>query len=520
MNDDQQPATEINEKLFVIQVIFLVATFTYQVIPIIVFIKHRDTKPISLRSPILTLFMIIGLIFINLLYFIYEIFKTRKLQEFALYDGFCNYFVRYYLEFYLILFISYSLRIHRVYQIFKTKYNNLNLNLNKNKNNTNNEDYNNMLNIDNIKSNNIIPLNLFNINNNNNLTNNNFQQNNPNSYLESTYLKIYFVVIFSAILIRMALKIFSFDQFMIPLNFKECDAFENYKEFQTTLFWVILDFVDSLILITLFKYILMIELKHMLKLEICLFVFIWLSNQVFMRLIQFYNIYFNGNTLVISETYIKYICIIIINITTFVIAYIPIWSLNIYFKNKSKKKVNEIMSKNNNTGYTSRSYGSLLTVNFEYYDEMKAFLKDNIDINNNTNNNINNNNNSDFLVNLLDFYRDVTNIDNNASKVDMLDMYQTIFDKYFNKLSRYYIKFNNDINKNCLENYEKMQNDIFKVDVFAEAIEFANYELGKVKFPYFGELITSKTKRKLFGGSIITTRNRSKTTNSKGSEIN
>jgi len=421
----------MTDNILTLQVIFFGITFIFELIPIIIMIKFRSSNPIKVRSPILLTSNLIGLLFMNAIYFIYEILQSIQ-ADMSIY---CKFFVGHFYEFHLMLKIPYVLRLHRIYKVYKLKSRYLHHN-----------------------------------------------EISTKSYLESTYLKYYILIIFSAVIIRIIILTLvsdGNDDFMIPFNFAKCQDRSDSKI--TSIFWVLNDFFDQFCLITIIYKIWHIRIKYKQHIELVLFSINWIIYPNSMRLSTYLADYQN---ITISSTTISFLCVMFVNFTVVIIGYLPIIVLICYKRNKYKKIdlkkigfVNMTLERMTNKDLKDNkikdiSLTSFSSLDLDDYNDIKNYL-------------IQKGNSKDYL-NLLDFYKQACEVEfQEISREDLINEYELLFYKYFNRESEYFVVFPTEITNICVDKYKNLCGDLFKINVFEDAINFAKVELSKLQIPYY-----------------------------------
>jgi len=379
----------------------------------------------------------------NIIYFVYELIKyiNEGDEKFA---NFCSLFVNHFFEFHLMLKIPYYLKLHRIYKI---------------------------------------------------LIHEAFNKNYPELsdiskrvYSELNYLKLYFILIISAFMVRILIILIFPDSsyIMNPFHFVECfnvDQIAQVNDNYNSIFWILVDFLDQAILF-FFAFILFTcknNKQHLIKLELILFMVVWVCYPNNMRIFQFTK--FDKDPTIISL-----LCIMYINLTVIVISYVPI--IYVYLQRK-REIYKDIIESNTNTFAQSNNKNTLNHLNFylqdtknsdvflldfKYFEDMILFSKK---INNNQ------------ITNLLYFYKELQEIEKEFYKLkvhDLIEKFEIIFNKYCTKRSTFYIDFPTEIYQDCVNKLLKIKSQDKKIKIFDSAIKFANARFKEKKLPHFGSV--------------------------------
>jgi len=413
-------------------IILLALSIIIQIIPFILILKNKGAKPIQIRSPVLTTFNLIGLFFMNFVYFLYEVLETEAIKM----KSFCSFLGNHYFEFHLIFKISYILKLHRVYKTFELKK--------------------------------IIH------------ANPSLAGISKNSFLESTYLKICFIVILISFIIRViVLSVLVNNDFMMPFHFKECISKEsdiNTVAISTTYFWTSVDFIDQVTTATsgLFLYkSIYFKKQYLLQIEYIIYCITWLVYSNIMRISQFYFDF--------TPELISFLCCIFINVTVLIVAYIPLIALYIYKRDKNSNirgrlSLSDRLSKfSDNPLYNFekiRCAGSIRSVESDDFDKIIDFTKSIGEV---------------FVTNLLLFYKDLRKIEKDFNFLtieEVIKNYENIFIKYCSKkMWEHYVKLPDYIYQDCIDKFLLLKNNGKKIKVFDKAIKYADEEFKKIKLP-------------------------------------
>jgi len=173
-----------------------------------------------------------------------------------------------------------------------------------------------------------------------------------------------------------------------------------------------------------------------------------------------------------------------VNFTVVIIGYLPIIVLICYKRNKYKKIdlkkigfVNMTLERMTNKDLKDNkikdiSLTSFSSLDLDDYNDIKNYL-------------IQKGNSKDYL-NLLDFYKQACEVEfQEISREDLINEYELLFYKYFNRESEYFVVFPTEITNICVDKYKNLCGDLFKINVFEDAINFAKVELSKLQIPYY-----------------------------------
>ena len=426
--------TDMNE---VVVIILFFLFFALEVVPIFFVIKYKSTKAISMRSPVLLVFNILGLILMNIIFFTYEILKFVKNL-----DVFCNMIVNHYFEFHLMVKIPYYLKLHRIYSILKyEKFNKEHPELRE-------------------------------------ITQKNFSEVN--------YIKLYFLLIIISFITRIILIITLEDfqsEIMNPFHFIHCISDISKKnEASNCIFWIFVDFLDQAILLYFCSLLFSSQnfSQYFLKLELILYTVIWIAYPMTCRISQFETSKDFHKTN-FYNTMVSFLCIMFVNMTVIVVLYTPLLSIYLQMRS-STDAISNIDYKSNRYNTSNSKESPLINIYYEadifildmdrFEDALKyaANLED-----------------SKTITILLNFYKEVWMIDNEYLKLKLnilIDKFELIFTKYLSKRSTSFIDFPQNIYQECIVQMLRVKNEVKKLKIFNEAIKYVNKKLKEVKLPF------------------------------------
>jgi hypothetical protein len=135
-------------------------------------------------------------------------------------------------------------------------------------------------------------------------------------YKESFYIKILFAVVLVITFLTLLMNLAFGDFMIIPYHFNKCLSTSTYSQY-IPLFWVIINFVEHIVLLTYTYFISINKIKHIVRFELFAFLVIWILYPNTLRFIE----------IVINETphWISYISILFLYSCLVINGYLPIY---------------------------------------------------------------------------------------------------------------------------------------------------------------------------------------------------
>lgn len=279
--------------------IILIANFLVYFVSFLFIIVKREKSAISVRSPILLILNNLGGFLMTSIFISYEMIEdlvkiTLQNNNYSsLYIDtdnfklFCKIFPNNYLVCHFLMMISFILRCHRIIQCCKINYDER------------------------------VEINEF--------------YNKRYLFKERYYLKILFSFMMLVIFINFILNLqFSKSDFnLIPYNFRGCMSDPKRAQYYVGLMWVIINFIEDLIIVTYTYKIFINPIKQMIKVELLLFMLVWIVYPNVLRFCDFI-LDLDGD----QDSHItSYICCIFLWICLILNGYLPV--IYSYFQDNS-----------------------------------------------------------------------------------------------------------------------------------------------------------------------------------------
>ncbi len=271
-----------------IYILILIFNIAIYLLPSYLILKRRKYSLISVRSPKLLFINNLGGFLMTTTSIIYEIIEHLNENGYEITKDdfllFCKILPNNYLIFHFMLMVSFLLRCHRVIQCCK-------------------------INIDERTQ-----MTLF--------------YNKRYLLKESHYVKLLFFFIASSIFITILLNIKVIDIVIVPAHYTQCIE-NNHQKFVNLIIWVVINFTEHIILLTYTYLIFINPIKQMIKIELIIFLIIWL---IYPNLTRASELLFQVD--ISNNHWISIIGILFIYACLVVNSYMPL-----YFSYKDKESI-------------------------------------------------------------------------------------------------------------------------------------------------------------------------------------